>query len=110
MRTGEYMQLAVFRGMAVHACEYDDLDRALRAHLGLCRPVRIVGTVVTLPCGRHIGGRCDLFVLIHREDMPRVNDRMRRLLEMCWWEDVVDRNCDSVYPPSFRRAYPALVW
>lgn len=102
--------LCIWPGTIVEDGDEEDLQRVLQQQLGNEHPVKIVGTVFTLPTPGEpdTGGRADFCFYFHNSDIPRVAVG-RLVMGIRWWQDIFFNKSQAIYPNDFIAAYPCEV-
>lgn len=106
-----YHQLCVWEGTILGDTPMSEFEKFFKEHGGW--RVKFLEEVVTLPDvvdGRvveGIGGRHDVFFLVHEDDIstfavPRLQMGIR------WWEDVLGNGHGNIYPQEVLNKYPRL--
>jgi hypothetical protein len=67
--------------------------------------VKYLETVVTLAGQGGEGGRHDVFLAVHEDDIPKFAVP-KLTVGVRWWEDVLNNGEGSIYPSDIREKYP----
>jgi len=98
--------MLVWIGTDVTNAPKKDVEQCLQQALKARQPLKYVGTVTTLPGNGGSGGRTDVFLLVHRSDIPRVAVNRLRLGDVRWWEDIFYNIQQHIYPRDIIESYP----
>ncbi len=101
----KFKQICVFEGTLVTPEEVPDVEKYFKDEFGV--RMKFLETVVTLAGQGGEGGRHDVFLAIHEDDIPKFAT-WRFSLGIRWWEDVLNNRGGEIYPRSVLEKYPKL--
>ena len=96
-----YQQVSVLQGLELSGMTPDDFEKLIMKEFSV--RTKYLETIVTLPDSNGPGGRSDVMIAVHNEDISRYSVA-RLSFGGRWFEDVVN-NSPLLYPQEIKDKY-----
>ncbi len=99
----KYSQVCIWPAVVVKPKEVPAVVKFFKDDYGV--RMKFLETVVTLAGQGGEGGRSDIFLAIHEDDIPKFAVP-RLTIGIRWWEDVLSNGGGEIYPSDILKKYP----